>query len=81
MTLEAPALRRPRNLSISLVWFFVLGGLGTFFPFYSLYLSKNLGLSGTEVGAVLAMLPLMGVMAQPLWGQPVAPAGLGRSPA
>lgn len=69
MTLEAPALRRPRTLSISVVWFFALGGLGTFFPFYSLYLSKNLGLSGTEVGAVLAMLPLMGVLAQPLWGQ------------
>ncbi len=69
MTLKTPALRRPRNHSISLVWFFVLGGLGTFFPFYSLYLSSNLGLSGIEVGVVLAVLPLTGVLAQPLWGQ------------
>jgi PPP family 3-phenylpropionic acid transporter len=62
-------LQAPRNLSISLVWFFVLGGIGTFFPFYSLYLRENVGLTGSQVGAVLAVLPLMGLLAQPLWGQ------------
>jgi PPP family 3-phenylpropionic acid transporter len=55
-------------LSVSLVWFFCLGGLGLFFPFYSLYLSENAGLTGSEVGAVLATLPLVGMLAQPLWG-------------
>ena len=56
-------------VSVSLVWFFILGGLGTFFPFYSLYLKDNLGLSGGQVGVVLAVLPLVGMLAQPLWGQ------------
>lgn len=54
---------------MSLVWLFVLGGLGTFFPFYSLYLRENLALTGTQVGLVLSMLPLVGIFAQPLWGQ------------
>ena len=35
---------------ISLHWYFALGALGVFFPFYSLYLRENAGLSGTEVG-------------------------------
>ncbi|HEY5659043.1 MAG TPA: MFS transporter [Myxococcota bacterium] len=57
-----------RLLPISAVWFFCLGGLGLFFPFYSLYLRENAGLSGTQVGAVLAVLPAVGILAQPLWG-------------
>jgi PPP family 3-phenylpropionic acid transporter len=60
---------RSPTLTISLVWLFALGGLGSFFPFYSLYLSENLALSGTQVGAVLAVLPLMGILVQPVWGQ------------
>ena len=63
------AERLRRVLPVSLVWFFYLGGLGLFFPYYSLYLSENVGLSGTEVGAVLAVLPLVGIFAQPFWGQ------------
>lgn len=47
----------------------MLGGLGIWFPFYSLYLRENAGLSGTQVGIVLAMAPLMGIAAQPFWGQ------------
>jgi PPP family 3-phenylpropionic acid transporter len=63
------APRRPSLLTISLVWLFALGGIGGFFPFYSLYLSENLGLSGTQVGLVLAVLPLMSILVQPVWGQ------------
>jgi len=54
---------------LSTVWFLLLGGLGTFFPFYSLYLKENAGLDGARVGMVLAMIPLVGMIAQPLWGQ------------
>jgi PPP family 3-phenylpropionic acid transporter len=61
-------VRRPL-LAISSVWFFTLAGLGMFFPFYSLYLSENLGLSGGEIGWVLASLPLVGILAQPAVGQ------------
>ena len=54
---------------LSLYWFIGLGGLGMFFPFYSLYLSENAGLSGSQVGMVMATLPLVGMLAQPFWGQ------------
>ena len=59
----------PGRFAMSCVWFFCLGGLGLFFPYFSLYLRENAGLSGTQVGVVLAMLPLVGTLAQPLWGQ------------
>ena len=54
---------------MSCVWFFCLGGLGLFFPYFSLYLRENAGLSGSQVGVVLAMIPLIGTLAQPFWGQ------------
>lgn len=53
---------------LSAVWWFALGGLGLIFPFYSLYLRENAGLSGTQVGIVMATLPLMGLLVQPFWG-------------
>jgi len=56
-------------LPLSAFWFLYLGGLGVFFPFFSLYLRENAGLSGTQVGLVIAMLPLVGIAAQPFWGQ------------
>jgi len=71
-----PARVMPTLLALSLVWWFVLGGLGLIFPFYSLYLSENAGLSGGEVGAVMATLPLMGLLAQPFWGQVADRSGL-----
>jgi len=49
-------------------WFFCLGGLGLFFPFFSLYLHENAGLAGWEIGAVMAVPPLVAMSAQPLWG-------------
>ena len=46
-----------------------MGSLGIVFPYFSLYLRENAGLSGTETGLVLAMSPLVGIFAQPVWGQ------------
>jgi PPP family 3-phenylpropionic acid transporter len=54
---------------MSLVWFFCLGGMGVWFPYVSLYLHENAGLTGSQVGRVMALLPLVGIAAQPLWGQ------------
>ena len=57
-----------RLITLSLLWLFVLGGLGAFFPFFSLYLRENAGLSGLQVGAVMSIPPLIGLFMQPLWG-------------
>jgi MFS family permease len=56
-------------LTLAAVWGFALAGLGLFFPYYSLYLRENAGLRGLELGVVMAMLPLAGLIAQPFWGQ------------
>lgn len=53
---------------LAIFWFLFLGGWGIFFPYYSLYLGQELGLSGTRVGLVMAMFPLVAMAAQPLWG-------------
>jgi PPP family 3-phenylpropionic acid transporter len=54
---------------MAVVWFLCLGGLGIFMPYYSLYLHENAALPGSQVGGVLAVVPLAGILAQPLWGQ------------
>lgn len=59
----------PSAVSMGVVWFFCLGGLGVFLPYYSLYLHENAGLSTVQVGVVYAVLPLVGIAAQPFWGQ------------
>ncbi len=57
------------SVPLTLFWFSYMGSLGIVFPYFSLYLRENAGLSGTETGLVLAMSPLVGIFAQPLWGQ------------
>jgi PPP family 3-phenylpropionic acid transporter len=67
---------RRTPITVSLVWFFCLGGFGVFFPFFSMYLYENAGLTGTQLGAVLAVLPLVGIAAQPTWGNVADRTGL-----
>ncbi|MCG8555476.1 MAG: MFS transporter [Proteobacteria bacterium] len=54
---------------LSCYWFFALAGLGIFLPYYSLYLRENAGLPGSQVGLVMATVPLMGIVAPAVWGQ------------
>lgn len=55
-------------LRLGILWFVLLGAVGCFYPYYSLYLKEILGFSATQVGTVIAMQPLVGCVAQPLWG-------------
>ncbi|HXV81535.1 MAG TPA: MFS transporter [Candidatus Binatia bacterium] len=57
------------SLPLKLFWFVYMGSVGIVLPYYSLYLKENAGLSGTELGWILAILPLVGIAAQPFWGQ------------
>ena len=57
------------SIPLTSFWFVYFGSLGIFFPYFSLYLRENAGLSGTQVGLVLAISPLVGMFAQPVWGQ------------
>ncbi len=53
---------------IAVYWFLYFTGLGAFFPYYALYLRESAGLSGTQVGIVMASVRLIALIAQPLWG-------------
>src|SRR5215831_16563894 len=57
-----------RSLPLTLFWFVYMGSVGIVPPYYSLYLKENAGLSGTELGWVLATLPLVSIVVQPFWG-------------
>lgn len=46
-----------------------MGSVGVFFPYFALYLREHAGLTGLQVGTILAAMPLVGVVAQPLFGQ------------
>lgn len=64
---RVPSLRLDRPTCT--FWFLHFAGMGLVFPYTSLYLNENGGLSATQVGLVLALQPLVGVLAQPFWGQ------------
>ncbi len=60
---------RLKVAQLSAYWFFVMGALGVFFPYFTLFLKENIGLSGSQVGIVFATVPFVGIFAQPFWGQ------------
>ncbi len=57
------------SIPLTLFWFVYFGSLGIFYPYFTLYLRENAGLTGTQVGLILAISPFVGMMAQPIWGQ------------
>jgi MFS family permease len=42
-------------------------GVGIFFPYVALYLT-SIGLRGSQIGLLLALVPLISFLVQPLWG-------------
>lgn len=57
----------PISFTLRGFYFLTFFGLGVYAPYLSLFL-RSQGLSGAEVGAVWALVPLGGVVAPPLWG-------------
>lgn len=49
--------------------FFAFAALGTFYPYFALFLRENVALSSSQVGLVISIPPLVGLFAQPAWGQ------------
>jgi PPP family 3-phenylpropionic acid transporter len=50
-------------------WCFATAALGIYLPYFALYLRENVGLTAAQLGVVLALPPLVGLVAQPAWGQ------------
>lgn len=51
----------------SLAYLLFFAAIGILFNYYALYLQR-VGLAGTQVGIVLAVLPLARLLSQPIWG-------------
>jgi PPP family 3-phenylpropionic acid transporter len=58
----------PTPVALRVFWFVNGCLLGTYFPFFGLYLHENASLSAREVGLVSAVPPLIGMAVQPFWG-------------
>ncbi|MFQ5916081.1 MAG: MFS transporter [Nitrospinota bacterium] len=57
----------PLSFTLRGFYFFSFFSLGVYAPYLSLFL-RSRGLSGAEVGAIWALLPLGSVLVPPLWG-------------
>ncbi|HJZ45840.1 MAG TPA: MFS transporter [Roseiflexaceae bacterium] len=57
----------PVVLRFKLFFALLLAAVGVFFSYLALYL-KTVGLSGSQIGIILGMFPLISFLVQPLWG-------------
>ncbi|WP_349408212.1 MFS transporter [Pseudalkalibacillus sp. SCS-8] len=56
------------SVNISLFYFFIFFGFGTLFPLLSVYLKQEVGLTGTQIGIIMSVSPVVMIVAQPIWG-------------
>ncbi|MFG6121217.1 MFS transporter [Thalassobacillus sp. B23F22_16] len=49
-------------------YFFTFFGFGSLFPLLSIFLENEKGLNHTQIGLIIAALPLVTIFVQPLWG-------------
>ncbi len=64
----ARAIAAGRGLWIArALYFFQFGAVGAFFPYLYVYY-RSIGLSGTQIGLIGSLPPLVGMIAGPLWG-------------
>lgn len=56
------------NKKLNIFYFLYLGGLGAYYTFLSVYLERELGYSGTQIGLVLAIAPIIAFFSSPIFG-------------
>ncbi|EGK12825.1 MFS family maltose permease [Desmospora sp. 8437] len=56
------------RISFSLFYYLFFFGFGGFFPLLSVYFKNEVGLSGGEIGIILAIGPIVMMLVQPFWG-------------
>jgi PPP family 3-phenylpropionic acid transporter len=57
-----------RAVPLAAYWALSMAPFGLTLPYWGLYLRENAGLTGTQVGTVFAVIPAVGLLAQPIWG-------------
>ncbi len=56
------------TLNLKIVYFLIFFSFGGLFPLLSVYLRDDAGLTGSEIGMIQAVGPIVMIFAQPLWG-------------
>src|SRR2546427_9084959 len=64
----SPPGRETRSSALALYYLLQFSSVGITLPFFPQYL-KSLGLTGTQVGVLLAIGPALSLFAPPIWGQ------------
>ncbi|PTL39790.1 MFS transporter [Alkalicoccus saliphilus] len=49
-------------------FFFIYFGLGGLFPLLTVYLQDDVGLTGSQIGVITSIGPVVMILSQPLWG-------------
>ncbi|MCA0972750.1 MFS transporter [Halobacillus litoralis] len=65
--MSAPSTEKTYRF-IQLFYFFAFFAFGSLFPLLSVYLEEEKGLNHTQIGLVIAALPLVTIFIQPVWG-------------
>ena len=50
-------------------WFVYMAGLGLVYPFQAVWYQEGAGLTGWQLGMVLALRPIVGIVGQPFFGR------------
>ena len=50
-------------------WFLYMAGLGLVYPFQVVWFEQSAGVTGSQLGLILALRPLMGIIGQPTFGR------------
>jgi MFS transporter, PPP family, 3-phenylpropionic acid transporter len=56
------------NWNFRIFYFLAFFGFGSLYPLLSVYLDKQIGLSGSQIGIILSISPVVMIVVQPIWG-------------
>ena len=66
--ISASSLNVERGLHVTKLYYFLFfGAIGAMVPFFNVYL-EQIGLSGTQIGLIGSIAPLIALTSNPLWG-------------
>ncbi|MFZ3589381.1 MFS transporter [Bacillus sp. DJP31] len=49
-------------------YFLIFYGIGSLYPLLTVYLDKDIGLTGSQIGTIMSISPVVMIIVQPLWG-------------
>ncbi len=56
------------KLNFRTYYFLIFFGIGSLYPLLTVYLDNDLGLTGSQIGTIMSISPVVMIVVQPLWG-------------